>query len=171
MNPQIESDIVYGIVGVVVALLGVFTHSKFKARVPKGEQPFVSTVETVTTDVVDEVRNLVDNGKNAVVAHDLSVALKETNAAKVEKEVNQLILQYAGAAGKTVTQLTEPDLQNVIAFVLTSLSPVDKQTVDTKTIVKQHQALVEQTKKLSDDPVFQASQVAAAYQESAKKEG
>ena len=162
-------DIGYGAIGVVVALLGMFAHKKLSVSVPKSVQPLVHEVENVTRTVVQDAEGLIHNGHEAVVAHNATAAMQAESAARLAQTVDKLILQYAGAAGKTVAQLTGPDLQNVIAYVLHTLDPIDAHHTTPKTVVDAHAALVTAHTALASNPTFAAAQTSAAYQAESQK--
>ena len=157
-------DIGYGVIGVIVALLGVFAHKKLNVSVPKSVQPLVGEVENVTRTVVQDAEGLIHNGHEAVVAHNALQAVKAESASRLAQTVDKLSLQYAGAAGKTVAQLTGADIQNVIAYVLHTLDPIDAHHTAPKTVVDAHAALVKAHQVLASDPTFIAAQTSAAYQ-------
>jgi hypothetical protein len=165
MNTQY---LIYAGVAIVGIIAGVWGHKWHLSRfVPKALLPIEQEAKTITEDAVHVVEDAFTNGHEAVVAHDYKQASLASDAARVATEVERLILQFAGAANKNVSQLTAPDLQNVIAYVLHSLSPVDQHKVTPKAVVDAHAKLVAAHNTLAADTTFQAAQTAAAYQSSA----
>lgn len=153
------------IVGVASALTGVKIHMSKKGT-PAPVQNILNTVEGLGRDIGNEAKIIFTNGHEAIVAHGYKAAAVASDAARVATEVDKLILQYAGAAGKSVAALTVPDMQNVIAYVLHSLSPVDAHKVTPATVADAHAALVVAHNTLAADATFQAGQTAASYQAS-----
>jgi hypothetical protein len=144
-------DLIY--LGVILAgvLAGVFGHKWHMSRfVPKNLVPLEQEAKAAT-----------------VAAENFSLAPLASDAARLSQTVDKLVLQYAGAAGKNVVQLTAPDLQNVVAYVLHSLDPVDRARVTKDTVASAHAKLVAAHNALTVDPTFQAAQTAAAYQSGA----
>lgn len=153
------------VVGVASTLTGVKIHMNKKGA-PAPMQGILNTVEGLGQDIGNEAKTILTNGHEAIVAHGYKTAASASDAARVATEVDKLILQYAGAAGKSVAALTVPDMQNVIAYVLHSLSPVDAHKVTPATVAVAHAALVTAHSTLAADATFQAAQTAASYQAS-----
>lgn len=161
MNTQLTQNLI-SIIGTVI-VLGLAYLAKQKGWLGS----WARKTEAVVDPVVHVAEDVFANGHEAVVAHDYKHASIASDAARVATEVECLILQFAGAANKNVSQLTAPDLQNVIAYVLHSLSPIDLHKVTPKTVVDAHAKLVAAHNTLAADATFQAAQTAAAYQISA----
>lgn len=151
--------------GVLTTLTGVKIHMRKKA-IPAPIGNIVNAVEGLGKDVGNELKTMLTNGHEAVVAHSYKSAAQASDTARLASEVEKLILQYAGAANKNVAQLTAADLQNTIAYVLHSVSPVDAHKVTPKTVADAHQTLVAAHNALATDATFVAAQTAAAYQAS-----
>lgn len=165
---NIWTTVAYGVLIFAAGIGSVFAGKKIKmGKVKSVPQQAINEIETLGMDAGRALKNAFENGHEAVVAHNFKAAADASQATSLAQEVDKLILQYAGAAGKSVSQLTSPDLQNVIAYVLHSVSPVNAHNVTAKSVADAHKQLVAAHNSLVSDPTFQANQVSAAYQASA----
>lgn len=158
---SLETEIISGVVGVIVSIVSYFAHKWIKNN--KAISTVVQDVTPIVQPAIDLVENMANGTKSTVMIHDLQKVLDATTKQAQESAIEALLLQFVSATETSISSLTSTQIGGAVAFVMKSIPPSWKGVVNPQMVNDVLDSLKEKVSSLKNDPGFVSIQAASQY--------